>query len=147
MKIIENNIWLKNCLIYSKSPNLPIKSLKNTIQIKTWIKISNKYLFPGQAYQVPIQVCVLVTAFKVQMLQLHPSLHFKNQTCSVYAKQICNTTYTINGKLKKKKSTPHQCHSSTMLYQLQANFRFSFQTCRRNTNIWTLHILLRTNSN
>lgn len=127
MKTIEkNNIWLKHCLIYSKSPNLPIKSLKNTIQIKTWIKISSKYLFPGQAYQVPIQVWRQSPEHKVQILQLHPSLHFKNQTCSVYAKQICNTTYIINGKLKKKKSTPHQCHSSTMLYQLQANFRLSF---------------------
>lgn len=120
--------WLKHCLIYFEHPSLPRKSLKIIIQIQTWIKISNKYLFTAQAYQVLISVC---SGDRLQSptSQCHSCTHcciLKGKTCFVYAKQICNTTYTINSKLNSQQNTPHQCHSSTMLYQLQACLGYVF---------------------
>lgn len=150
MEIIgKTNIWLKYCLRYSKishSAHRHKKSFRTAIQIKFGSKYPVGIYSQDKLirYRCKCSFWCLFSKLK-QMLQVHPSLHSKSQNIFCVGKQIRNTTYVNNSKLKK--STPHQCHSSTMLYKKQADFGFSFQTHRRNTNIWTSHILLRTNSN
>lgn len=92
--------------------NLPLctqtqKKVQNCYTNKIGTKISSRYLLPGKAYQVYKCKCSFWWLFSKlkQMLQVQPSLHSTSRNLFCVGKQICNTTYVNNSKLKK--STPH----------------------------------------